>query len=306
VFDEDTALAAGSGGLPCGGEPCRPENPAAAARYDVGSGLGTFDSTLSFTVAAGIHYRHGRFEAGLAVTSRPLGNEGGGVEVEASRTTVTAPPRLGEAPPCAPGSCVFGDIRYALPDIITGGVTWHFSPRMALTGIVRWLTFSQHEDITLRVVGAQTGGLRTNMLPERIVLYRGFHDVVEARVRAERNLGTWLRLGLAIRADNGSVSTAHLSPAAPGGPTVEPAVMAEVLVRSWLRITLGYAFSITPEQTTGASVFNPQAASGCADAQGDLTTVACTERLAGQARPTAAGTYSGTQHLGTVQVTARF
>jgi hypothetical protein len=68
--------------------------------------------------------------------------------------------------------------------------------------------------------------------------------------------------------------------------------MAEVLVRSWLRITLGYAFSITPEKSTGASVFNPRAASDCADAQGNLATVACTERLAGQARPTAAGTYS--------------
>jgi long-subunit fatty acid transport protein len=309
VFDEDTALDAGSGGLPCGAGPCDAENPAAAARYDVGSGLGTFDATLSFTVAGGIHYRRGPIEAGVSVSSRPLGNDGGGVQIDASRASVTPPARLGQTTvPCAenPSACVFGDIRYDLPDVITAGVTWHLTPRMALTGIVRFLTFSRHQTVSLRVVGAQSGGLRTNMLPERIVLYRGFHDVIEGRVRMERNFGTWLRLGLGLRADNGAVGAAHLSPAANGGPTVEPTVMAEVLVRSWLRLTLGYAFSITPEKSTGASIFNPRAASDCTDAQGNLATMACAERLAGQARPTAAGTYSGTQHLGTLQVTARF
>jgi long-subunit fatty acid transport protein len=308
IFDEDSALAAGTGGLLCGTDPCGAENAAAAARYDVGSGLGTFDASLSFTVGAGIHFRRGRFEAGVAVSSRPLGNQGGGVRIEASRTTVTPPPRLNLTADCVdrPGACVFGEIRYDLPDILTAGVTWHATPNLALTTIFRWLTFSRHENIALRVVGAQSGGLRASMLPERIVLHRGFHDVVEGRVRIERELGTWARLGLAVRADSGSVAARNLSPAAPGGPTVEPAAMAEVLVRGWLRFTAGYAFSITPAQDTGESIFNPQAARDCADAQGDLLTVACSERLAGQARPTAAGQYSSTQHTATLQVTARF
>src|SRR6185295_2588432 len=42
VFDEDTALA--SPARLCSGIPCGTEDPRAAARYDVGSGLGVFDS----------------------------------------------------------------------------------------------------------------------------------------------------------------------------------------------------------------------------------------------------------------------
>jgi long-subunit fatty acid transport protein len=307
VFDEDTGLTSPT--VLCGGTVC-PENPLAAARYDVGSGLGVFDSTLSYTVAGGIHYRRKNIEVGVSFSSRPLGNDGGGVEVKADRTTVTPPldrgPGAVVCPPDHPQGCVSGHIRYDLPDIFTVGVTWHITPPLALTAIVRWLTFSQHQQIGIRVVGPANGGLRTTRLPERIVLYRGFQDVIEGRVRVEGDISYRLRLGASVRADTGAVSASHLSPAAVGGPTLEPAVMADVRVASSLRLIAGYAFTLMPSTSTGASVFDPGAAIACDQAQGNLLDAGCIQREKGAARPTAAGRYGLTQHTVTLTAMVRF
>jgi long-subunit fatty acid transport protein len=301
VFDEDTALADPT--RQCGGQPCQPEDPAAAARYDVGSGLGVFDSTLAFTVGGGIHYRRRDVEIGVSFTSRPLGNEGGGVEVNAERTTVTPPPSSGAStvcPPDRPTACVSAHLRYDLPDTFAAGVTWHLTPRTAITGIFRWLTFSLHHEIGIRLVGPASGGLRAAGLPEHIVLHRGFHDLVEGRVRLEHQFAPWLRVGAALRADNGAASRHDLSPIALAGPTLEPAAMAELRVGGWLRLTAGYAFTIMPTVETGASTFDPVAATTCARLEGDLLDPSCTKRAAGSARPTAAGRYGYTQHTGTL------
>jgi long-subunit fatty acid transport protein len=308
LFDEDTGLASPT--PMCGAGPCPPESPLAAARYDVGSGLGLFDSTLSYTVAGGLHYRRGRFEIGLAVSSRPLGNEGGGVEVRATRTSVSPPQRLGPAavvcPPDHPQGCVSGHIRYDLPDIFTAGVTWHVTPPLAITAVVRLLTFSRHDQIAIRVVGPANGSLRTAGLPERLVLHRGFQDVVEGRLRVEGDLTYWLKVGGAIRAETGAVKPGSFSPAAVGGPTFEPAVMAELRVGGWLSLVTGYAFTVMPAASTGTSTFDPGAAVRCDEAQGNLTDPSCVTREAGAARPTAAGRYALMQHTATLTAVFRF
>jgi long-subunit fatty acid transport protein len=307
VFDEDTALNAPP--PLCDAAPCPAESAAAAARYDVGSGLGVFDSTLSFTVAGGIHYRRDEVEAGVSISSRPLGS---GVEVDAERTTVTPPPRLGPnavvCPPDHPNGCVSARIRYDLPDTVTGGVTWHITPRTAVTGIARWITFSRHGQIVMRVVGPASGGLRTAGLPERIVLHRGFRNVIEGRLRLEHEPRPWLRVGLAVRADNGAVPARDLSPIAVDGPAFEPAAMAELRVGRWLRLAVGYAFTVMPARDSGASVFDPVAATTCASAAvaGNLLDPSCDKQVSGEARPTATGRYALTQHTATLTTTFRF
>jgi long-subunit fatty acid transport protein len=306
VFDEDTGLAAPP--PTCGAGPCAAENPSAAARYDVGSGLGVFDSTLTYTVAGGLYYRRRSVEIGLAFSSRPLGNDGGGVEIDAGRTSVTPPARLGAGavvcPPDHPNGCVSGHVRYDLPDIFTAGLTWHATERLSITGIVRYLTFSQHERIGIRVVGPANGSLRTAGLPERVVLYRGFRDVIEGRVRIEREMASWLRLGAALRADTGAVPPRSLTAAAVGGPSIEPALMGELRVGRWLRLVAGYAFTVMPTTTSDPSVFDPAAATRCA---GDIRLdESCRKALAGYARPTAAGRYGLVQHTATLTTTFRF
>jgi long-subunit fatty acid transport protein len=306
VFDEDTALPA-----PCDGSTACAENPAAAARYDVGSGDDPFTASVSFTLAAGLHFRRGRFQAGLSFSSSPLGSTGGGVTIEAARTDIRPPPALGVTGPLCPGGrvppCMFGRIGYDLPAVLTGGVSWQATPTLAVTGIVRWMTFSRHGGIDVRVLTGASSGLRTAGLPDTITLYRGFRDLLEGRLRIERALGPWVRLGAAVRADSGSVPTSHLSPASVGGtPTVEPALMVEVRRPSWLRLTAGYALAITPAVTDDQSVFDPEAARACAAAGGDLTSEACIKRLAGAARPTAAGRYSALGHSASLNATFVF
>jgi hypothetical protein len=286
------------------------ENPAAAARYDVGSGLGIFDASVAFTVAAGLHFRRGRFEAGLAFASRPLGTEGGGVSFSSSRADIRAPARLGPGatfcPPDQPAPCMFGRVGYDLPDVLTGGVTWHATATTAVTGILRWLTFSRHQSFDVRLVSPAAVGLRSQGIPDAITLFRGFHDVIEGRLRVEREMSAWLRVGAALRADSGSVAASHLSPGAVGGPTLEPAVMVAVRAPSWLRLTAGYALAITPATTATTSVFDPTAATACAAAGGDLAQPACLQRLSGAARPTAAGSYSALGHTASLNVTFVF
>jgi long-subunit fatty acid transport protein len=307
VFDEDTSR---NPGAMCGGVGCTAEDPLAAARYDVASGLGVFDSTLSYTVAGGLHYRRGRFEVGLSVSSRPLGNDGGGVEVRADRTSVAPPARLGPdavvCPPDQPRGCVSGHIRYDLPDIFTAGLTWHVTPPLAITAMVRWLTYSRHDRIDIRVVGPANGSLRSAGLPERLVLYRGFQDVIEGRLRVEGDLNYWLKLGAALRADTGAVRPQSLSPAAVGGPTFEPALMAEVRLGRWLRLVTGYALAVMPSASTGGSAFDPEAAAACEQAHNDLLNPACVTREKGAARPTAAGRYALLQHTATLTAMFRF
>lgn len=283
------------------------EDPANAARYDVGSGLGVFDSTLAFTVGGGLYYKRGSVEMALAFSSRPLGNDGGGVEVNARRTYVTpAGTNTVVCPPAHTGSCIAGHLRYDLPDIFTAGLTWRPTPRLALTGVVRWLTFSRHQRFSIRVTGPASGGLRAADLPERIVLHRGFQDVIEGRIRVEREMTGWLRLGLALRAETGAVARPRLNAAAVGGPTLEPALMAEARPFSWLRLALGYALTVMPSATVDDSIFDPAAATACTAAGGDLSDASCIKQTAGAARPSANGRYGLTQHTGSLTATFKF
>jgi long-subunit fatty acid transport protein len=308
AFDEDTALA--TPGLMCDGSPCGVENPSAAARYTIGSGLGLFDASVSFTLAGGLHFRRGRFEAALAYASPPLGTQGGGVVINAPRTDVTPPPRLGVGPSLCPADhpapCMFGRIAYDLPAVFTGAVTWHATPTVAVTAVARWLTYSRHERVDVRVVSAPAVALRDQGIPDSVRLFRGLRDVVEARIRVERELAAWLRVGAAVRADTGAVAPSHLSPGIVAGPTVEPAVMVELRAPSWLRLTAGYALAVTPAATTETSVFDPTAAVACEEARGDLASPECYKRLAGAARPTAAGRYSAIGHTASLNATFRF
>jgi hypothetical protein len=58
-----------------------------------------------------------------------------------------------------------------------------------------------------------------------------------------------------------------------------------------LWLDAGYGITIMGDVAANPSAFDPTAATVCTDAGGNLTNQACTARLAGQARPTAAGTY---------------
>jgi long-subunit fatty acid transport protein len=309
TFDEDTALAGGAAGVAadCGGAPCGVENPAAAARYDLSTGLSPFDSSLSFTMGGGLHLQRPAWAVGLGYITRPLG--GGEVEIPARRTRLQAPSRLAGQPPLCPadaaGPCFFGDVRYRLPDTLTGGFTYYLNPRVDLGLVFRWLNLSQHDAIRIRVSGPATGGLRSHGLPEQVVLFRGFQDTYDLRARAMLRVGERILIGAGLRAETSAVPADALSPAAVDGFKLEPSLAAQVRATSWLLLTAGYAFTFVPAVSTGRSLFDPTTEIACEQAGGDLGTEACKKRQVGQARPTAAGRYSLSTHSVSLFVTAR-
>jgi hypothetical protein len=302
-FAEDTALDGGTAGLTAdcgGGSKCGQENPAAAARYNIVSdqSLGNF----SVTLGGGIYYRHRSLELGFSYQSRPLGGQASGVEVTADSTTVTLPSRLpfGGGPlTCAGGQsnrCVFGDISYRLPDVFIAGATWHIRPGLQLDVMARWLWTHLHDRIDVRLVGPT---LEAAGLPQHIVLYRGFHDVVDTRARIAYWWRERLRIGAELRVENGAVDSNAVNASSVDGFQVEPVILAELRLGRRFWLGAGYGITIMPSVTVTDSVFQPQQATDCAQANGDLNTKACQARNNGTARPTANGTYTNlTQDFG--------
>jgi long-subunit fatty acid transport protein len=299
LFAEDTALTRGDCRM---NMPCSVENPAAAARYDISSGQGITDAKFSVTLAVGLYWRRRNFTFGLAYQSQPLASNVDGVEVAGRDTTVTVPPRDagGGAPlTCGAGQsthCVFGDVSYRLPDVFIGGMTWHIASGLELTAMARWLRLHVHDQIDIRLTGPT---LDAAGLPEHIVLYRGFQDVLDARVRVSYWWHERVRIGGMLRLETSAVDTRAVSPAAVDGFKLEPVVLAEVRLGNRIWLGGGYGLTIMPSVTVNDSIFDPTQATKCVDAGGDIHNTACLARLAGQARPTAAGHYSAfTQDFG--------
>ena len=322
VFAEDVALDGGTAGLnsDCGGAPCGAENPSAAARYDINSGHNIGDAKFSLTLGAGLYYRRRSFELGVAYQSHPLGGDVNGVEVAGARTTVTLPPRDmmggGSVLGCSnmqSGRCIFGDLSYRLPDVWIAGATWRLRPGLELTAMVRWLWLSMHDKIDIRLSGQP---LDTNGrdLPQHVVLWRGFKDVWDTRVRISYWWRERIRVGAMLRFETSAVDTAAVNAAAVDGFKIQPVGLIEVRILRQLWLGGGYGITFMPAVEVTDSVFKPELAPGCVNqatdtppgAGGSLTAPACQQRLSGQARPTAVGRYTAqTQDFG-VTVTLKF
>jgi len=301
MFAEDTALDSGTPGV---------ENPATDARYDISSGNGLGDAKFSVTLGGGVYYHTRTVELGLSYQSRAIGSDVPGVEVAAPQTTVTLPPSVagtsGVPVTCGAGQsarCVFGDISYKLPDVVIGGATWHVAPGVEVTAIVRWLWLHLHDRIDIRLLGPsldQTG------LPQHVVLYRGFKDVWDTRLRVSYWWRERIRVGAMLRFETSAVDAQAVNPAAVDGFKVEPLVLAEVRIGRRVWLGGGYGLTIMPAVTVTNSVFDPGLAVDCASSGGDLAGAGCQGRLDGRARPSADGRYTLFQQDFGLTLTTRF
>jgi long-subunit fatty acid transport protein len=289
VFDEDT-----SGGA---------EDPSRAARYD----LATRGSQApAYFVAAGIHYRHAAWDIGFSYTSAPLGTDGQ-IKLAMEQTRVTPPQsaKIGSlcgSPDAEP--CVFSEMRYRLPEMFTAGATWQATPRLAVTGMARWLRYSTHDDIDLRLVGPSGG---TAWKPaDHLRLYRGFQDSWDWRARVVHAPFAWWRWSGTLRMETSAIPTANVNPAAVDGFKIEPILATEFSLGRHLRLETAYALEWMLPVSVDHSVFDPSAAVACTQAQGDLTAPSCQARRAGQARPSAAGRYTMLRHTLALMATVSF
>ena len=299
AFAQDTTLDGGKAAVMRDGA----ENPNAAARYDISSGNGLGDAKFSVTLAGGLYYRRQNLEVGLAYSSRPLGSSVPGVEVAGEHSTATAPPMNGGGlVKCASGSsCVFGDLSYRLPDVWIGGVTWRLRPGLELTLMARWIWFHVHDRIDVRLTGPT---LEAAGVPEHVVLYRGFHDVWDVRGRVSYWFRERVRLGAQLRVETSAVDPSAVNAAAVDGLKIEPMALVEARLWRHLWLSAGYGLTLMSQVNANSSVFDPMAATTCADAGNALDK--CVQRDAGQARPTAAGTYTRVVQDFGLTMTAKF
>jgi len=276
VFDEDTAPGTG-------------ENSAAAARYD----LATRGILLpSYFIALGAHYHHGRFDLGLSYTSSPLGTSGA-VNLPLDNTQIGLPSNLAGGPGLCPATstnCLAGQMSYRLPSIYNLGARWQIAKNWYASGIVRWIRNGEHDKITILVVGPASQTVLGSSVPDHVVLYRGFQDSFDLRGRVVYETKQF-RVGGTLRLETSAVPASHVNAAAIDGPKLEPSLAVDMRIWRQIRVSAGYAFTWMFPVDTGASVFDPTAASACASAGGDLNAPACQARMNGQARPSAAGTY---------------
>jgi hypothetical protein len=281
AFHEDAREAARAAGASPNAE-----DPDYDVAYDLTSrGTQMFSYFLSF----GAHYRRGRFSLGLAYTTAPLGTAGL-ITLPMDDTQIT-PPHGSPGDLCPPEtSCLAGQIRYRLPSIYTLGATWKTRGPWSFTGIVRWLRYGAHDQITVLVAGPPAQTALGQSVPDHLVLYRGFQDSFDLRGRAVYETKHF-RAGGTLRLETTAVPASHVTAAAIDGLKLEPQVALEMRVWRGVRISASYSLAYMFPVDTGRSVFDPQAAAACASAGGELGNPACQARMHGQARPTATGTY---------------
>ena len=263
------------------------ENPANDVAYALTSrGTQMFSYFLSF----GALYRRGRFSLGLAYTTAPLGT-GGLVTLPMDDTKIT--PQGGQPGDLCPADnqgCLAGQIRYRLPSIYTLAATWKTRGPWSFTGIARWLRYGAHDEISVLVAGPPAQTALGTSIPDHLVLYRGFQDSFDLRGRIVYE-AKHFRAGGTLRVETTAVPASHVTAAAIDGLKLGPQLAFEMRVWRQVRMSASYSFTYMFPVDTGASVFDPRAASACADAGGDLGNPACQARRRGQARPTATGTY---------------
>ncbi len=305
VVDQDTALSP-TDPPSCAGAPCGPENPAAAARYDVSSGFDLLDGSLSLTVAGGLHIDRPKWMFGVAFISRPLGTREG-VEIK-GRVTQIQPAAAAVGPPLCPAettSCLWSQAVYQLPDTLTAGLDLRLAEGWLVGGVVRWLNLSRHEAIRIRVVGPASSSLRALALPEELVLYRGLRDVFDVRLRAVHRLRDWIEIGAVLRGESAAVRSEDLSAGFVDGAKIEPALAVRLRIGSGFSLSAGYAFTFVPGREVDRSAFDPGVEGACVQVGGDLASEPCRKRQAGLGRPSAAGRYRLHTHNMSLTLTAQ-
>jgi long-chain fatty acid transport protein len=282
VFDEDTALGSANS-----------ENSTAAARYDLATN-GFF--VPSYFLALGAHYHHGRFDLGLSYTSAPLGTSGAvnlpldNTQIRFPATSAAGGPGPGLCSAGEPQNCLAGQMSYRLPSIYNLGARWQVAKNWYVSGMVRWLRYGAHDKITILIAGPTSQPLLGSTVPDHVVLYRGFQDSFDLRGRVVYETKQF-RIGGTLRLETSAVPASHVNAAAIDGLKLEPSLAVDMRIWRQIRLSAGYAFTWMFPVDTGASAFDPTAASACTSAGGDLNTPACQARMNGQARPSAAGTY---------------
>jgi long-subunit fatty acid transport protein len=291
---ETVALDDCGGGVPCGYE----SDAAAEAVRVKGTGWG-------FGFALGLVVRpHPSVDIGAAYTGRPLGFDGqspvarGDAWVRRSRASfqnAVEDPSINQVERDLSGR---GSVTYVIPDAINFGATWRLSSRLRLNAQLRWINYSEFEQLTVRLSGSMFR--RHPAVPERVDHYRGFQDVWIVQLGGGFRLREQVELQTGLMVETAAVPTEAVTPV-----TVDTTKVDWLLAVTWdigpyLTLRAGYSLGVMPGVDVDSSAFSPAAMVSCVEAQYDIDLRECKAAAAGRGLPTTAGSYSLLSHrLGT-------
>lgn len=287
-FVRDVALQGGSTLDPgedfalndtCGAGACNYESDEAAEAIHVrgeSDGLAFGGGLLWRTTAA--------LALGIGYASAVVGF--GGERIPASdRAWVERAPIAGELRASGGGKLI-----YQLPHTISAGARWALSGRLALDFQLRWVSFRLHDALDIRLTGAEFR--ERPAVPQRIVHYRGFQDVLAAQLGSDLRLASRLSLQAALMVASSAVRAEAVSGTAIDNWNLDGLLALRWQVAHGLALALGYGLVWVLQRDVSPSAFSPSSLVRCVDGSFDIELDACQRASRGQGLASTVGTYS--------------
>lgn len=189
-------------------------------------------------------------------------------------------------------------LTFRLPQMVHFGARYRFKSLDLVLGL-RWIDFSVHDGYDLRLSGPD---VEENALPEWIVRYRGFEDVLSVDLGSELRVSDRLRVAFRLGYESSAVPTNAVAPEQVDAPKLNFGLGAELRATPHLRIAASYALSVFMPQDVDQSIFQPSTFIDCNDSGHELE--ACEGVRLGYSMPTAAGEYSRLEN--TIQIGVRY
>ncbi len=180
-------------------------------------------------------------------------------------------------------------VNYQLPDIVTAGVSWQLRPTLALSAQLRWMTYRRHDRLDIRLTGRQLQ--RDPQVPQQLVHFRGFHDVLAGQVGVRWRVWSRLELSGGLMVESSAVSSSALSPIAAEGWKLDLVAAARLWLTSRLSLRVGLGLIWVPTLTNDDSDFDPSTLPACVDARFDVDNASCKQAAAGRGLASTAGSY---------------
>lgn len=180
-------------------------------------------------------------------------------------------------------------VNYQLPDIVSAGVTWRIRPKLTLSGQLRWMTYRRHDRLDIRLSGRELQ--RDPQVPQQLVHYRGFHDVVAVQLGARWRVSSRLELAGGLMVESSAVSSSALSPIAAEGWKIDAVVATRLWLTSRLSLRAGLGLIWVPTIDNDDSDFDPSTLPACVDARFDVDNASCKQAAAGRGMASTAGSY---------------
>lgn len=274
-----------------GGQPCNYNADTA------GEGIRVKGGGNGVSVAFGILGRpHANLDIGVGFVSRVIGLVADGdawvTRSEAqNNNAIAAQLTNSDTPRQLQGR---GSVAYSLPDQIYFGVTWRAVPDLALNLQFRWLTYSLHDALTIRLTGPDFRD--EPQIPSRIVHNRGFRDVFGFQLGFAYALSTRVELQLAAMVETAAQGRESITAIA-----IDPLKFDGLLAIRWrvnntLQLYGGYNLVAMLTSNVDNSSFDPALMVACVDQRYNVDTTACQLALNGKGLATTDGTYALMTH----------